>query len=169
MSFTRTAALFEPLERRVAYLNSGDDEHAGYRSLLGRSLRTTRRPDAFKIAVTLRGLGRRGLGRLVDRCHDLAVHTAERVTRHPRLELYREPVLSTVVFRYLPERGDTDQVNARLRRRLLDAGRAVIGRTELGGAVRLKLTLLNPQATEEDLDALLDDVTAAGWKETPAS
>ncbi|MFC1419878.1 pyridoxal phosphate-dependent decarboxylase family protein [Streptacidiphilus cavernicola] len=161
----RDASLLAPLEQRVAYLNPEDDEDAGYTSLLGRSLRTTRRADAFKIAVTLRTLGRDGLGALVDRCHDLAREAAARIAALPSLELAAEPVLTTVLFRYLPARADPDRVNAALRRRLLAQGRAVIGRTALGtgpGSVRLKLTLLNPHTTTADLDRLLGLVLAAG-------
>lgn len=163
----RDAGLFAPLERSVAYLNADDDQQAGYPSLLNRSLRTTRRPDVFKIAVTLRALGRDGLGDLVDTCHELARHAATRVADHPRLELFADPVLSTVVFRYRPKshRADPDKVNAELRRVLLAEGRAVVGRTEADGAVRLKLTLLNPHATTADVDRLLDAVVAAGDKE----
>ncbi|MGH3793359.1 MAG: pyridoxal phosphate-dependent decarboxylase family protein [Pseudonocardiaceae bacterium] len=162
----RSAELFAPLERSVAYLNAEDDEQAGYPSRLRRSLRTTRRPDVFKIAVTLRALGRTGMEALVDRCHDLARHGAARVAAHPRLELFAEPVLSTVMFRYRPTgwRRDQDLINAELRRVLLAEGRAVIGRTEYEGAVWLKLTLLNPHATERDLDALLEAVVTAGDK-----
>lgn len=164
---TRSAELFAPLERSVAYLNAEDDEQAGYPSLLSRSLRTTRRPDVFKIAVTLRALGRGGLAALVDRCHDLARHGAARVRAHPRLELFAEPVLSTVLFRYLPTTTNPQQdlVNAQLRRVLLAEGRAVVGRTEHDGAVWLKLTLLNPHASERDVDALLEAVVTAGDKE----
>jgi L-2,4-diaminobutyrate decarboxylase len=154
----RDPAAFAPLHRRVAYLNAADDEAAGYTSLLGRSLRTTRRADVLKIAVTLRALGRTGLGRLVDSCCDLARYAAERVEARPELELTSPPVISTVVFRYRA----SDQVNARLRRRLLSEGTAVVGRTEHEGRVHLKLTLLNPDATCEDVDALLDLVVAAG-------
>ncbi|MPZ65018.1 MAG: aspartate aminotransferase family protein [Pseudonocardiaceae bacterium] len=163
----RDAALFAPLQRSVAYLNADDDQQSGYPSLLNRSLRTTRRPDVFKIAVTLRALGRHGLGELVESCHELACHAARRAAAQPRLELFAEPVLSTVVFRYRPasHRSDPDKVNAELRRVLLAEGRAVIGRTEAGGAVRLKLTLLNPHATTADVDGLLDAVVAAGDKE----
>jgi L-2,4-diaminobutyrate decarboxylase len=75
-----------------------------------------------------------------------------------------------VLFRYLPLRGDAgpvvaDRVNAALRRRLLEQGSAVVGRTELGsgpGSVRLKLTLLNPHTTTADLDRLIALVLAAG-------
>lgn len=158
---TRDALAFRPLARQVAYLNPPDDEAAGYSSLLGRSLRTTRRADVFKLAVTFRALGRAGLGALVDACHDLARHAARTITARPDLELAADPVLTTVVFRYRAA-GDVDGVNARLRRRLLADGTAVIGRTEVDGAVHCKLTLLNPRATAADVDRLLAAVVAAG-------
>jgi L-2,4-diaminobutyrate decarboxylase len=154
----RDKASFAPLTQRAAYLNPADDEDAGYPSLLGQSLRTTRRADAVKIAVTLRALGRTGLGALVERCHELADYAAMRVTEHPRLELAAQPVLTTVVFRF----DGPDAVNATLRRQLLEQGRVVVGRTELGGRTWLKLTLLNPHARTDDIDAVLDAVVAAG-------
>ncbi|MFF3594353.1 pyridoxal phosphate-dependent decarboxylase family protein [Kitasatospora indigofera] len=157
----RRAETYVSLLRRAVYLNPADDEEAGYPSLLGLSLRTTRRADAFKLAVTLRALGRAGLGALVDACHDLALATAEAVRAEPALDLHCTPVLSTVVFRYLPagaagaEAGagwtgegradagrtapdrlgaEADRVNAEVRRLLLREGRAVVGRTELPGS-----------------------------------
>ncbi|MFF3325093.1 pyridoxal phosphate-dependent decarboxylase family protein [Streptomyces sp. NPDC002889] len=168
----RRAHTYASLARRAVYLNPQDDEEAGYPSLLGLSLRTTRRADAFKIAVTLRTLGREGLGRLVDACHELAHSGAEAVRTHPRLELYAPPILTAFLFRYLPEGADpahTDRVNAALRRRLLREGRAVVGRTELPGEgpgrVRLKLTLLNPHTTPAEIERLLHAVAAAGEAE----
>ncbi len=152
---------FAPLALNAGYLNPVDDEAAGYDSLLGRSLRTTRRADAFKIAVTLQAVGRAGLGDRLDRCHDLARYAAGVISVHPRLRLAAQPVLTTVVLQYAAA-ADPDRINAALRRRLLREGRAVVGRTELGGAVWLKLTLLNPDATEQDIDALVTAVLAAG-------
>jgi L-2,4-diaminobutyrate decarboxylase len=161
----RDSALMAPLEQRVAYLSSPDDEAAGYVNTLGLSLRTSRRADAFKVAVTLRALGIAGLGRLVDRCHALARHAADAIAAEPLLQLALPPVLTTVVFRYAGG-GDRDAVNAALRRGLLRSGRAVVGRTELRGPggpeVWLKLTLLNPHARTADVDALLEAVVAAG-------
>ncbi|MCO1575410.1 pyridoxal-dependent decarboxylase [Crossiella sp. SN42] len=162
---TRRADSFEPLTRRVAYLNPADDEELGFRSLLGYSLRTTRRLDALKLAVTFRALGRAGLGALVDACHDLARHAAEVIAAHPRLVLAAQPTLSTVVFHFHAGPGKDDRVNAALRRRLLTEGSAVIGRTEVDGRIRLKLTLLNPHAGTADVDALLALVVAAGEAE----
>ncbi|MEV8093007.1 pyridoxal-dependent decarboxylase [Kitasatospora sp. NPDC085879] len=172
----RRAESYAPLARRAVYLNPADDEQAGYPSLLGLSLRTTRRPDAFKIAVTLAVLGRAGLGALVDGCHRLAHHAAEAVAARPVLELHGPPVLTTVVFRYRPPAAGPallDRLNAELRRDLLRTGRAVVGRTELPGEgpgrVRLKLTLLNPYTEPADLDALLAEVTAAGRRAEESS
>lgn len=163
---TRVPGLFGPLARRAAYLNPVDDEDEGYTSLLGRSLRTTRRADVLKVAVTLRALGRRGLGERVDRCLALAQHAARAIAARPELELLCEPVLSTVVFRYVGRDGTaTCEQNGRLRRDLLASGRAVVGRTEHEGLVRLKLTLLNPAATEADVDHVLDLVLEAGRAE----
>ena len=152
---------FAPLALNAGDLTPADDEAAGYDSLLGRSPRTTRRADAFKIAGTLRAEGRAGLGGRLDRCHDLAGYAAERISGQPRLRLNGRPVLTTVVFRYAGG-AEPDRINAELRRRLLRDGRAVVGRTDLDGAVWLKLTLLNPDATERDVDTLLAAVVAAG-------
>lgn len=163
---TRDPALFGPLARRAAYLNPFDDEEQGYTSLLGRSLRTTRRADVLKIAVTLRALGRNGLAEMVDHCLALAQYAASAVRARPELELVCDPVLSTLVFRFVgPDGTATCEDNGRLRRALLASGRAVVGRTEHEGRVLLKLTLLNPGATEADLDRILDLVVEAGRAE----
>lgn len=172
----KQAASLRSLEKRVAYLNSVDDEQAGYPSLLGRSLRTTRRADAVKLAAAFQALGRDGFQQLTDRCRALARYAAAAIDEHEDLELTAEPHLTTVLFRYLPpDPRDADRVNGLLRRHLLEAGRAVLGRTELvrerpgtpPGRVRLKLTLLNPHTTEPQIDALLAAVRAAGGAASP--
>ncbi|MFG2841999.1 pyridoxal phosphate-dependent decarboxylase family protein [Kitasatospora sp. NPDC048296] len=168
----RRAETYVSLARRAEYLNPVDDEQAGYPSLLGRSLRTTRRADAFKLAVTLRALGREGLGRLVDACHELALAAASAVRAEPSLELHAEPVLTVLLFRYRPpgmtDEAAVDELNGQLRRLLLRTGRAVVGRTELPGEgpgrLRLKLTLLNPHTTAGEVGALLREVVGAGRK-----
>lgn len=165
----RDGAVFETLDRSVDYLNPVDDREAGYDGLLGRTLQTTRRADAVKVAATLLAHGRRGLGRMVDVCHRLACHAESRIAADPRLELVAPATLTTVVFRFRAGGADgggadgiTDRVNAELRRRLLRSGTAVIGRTTVAGATCLKLTLLNPSATESDVDAMVTAVLAAG-------
>ncbi|TPQ18676.1 pyridoxal phosphate-dependent decarboxylase family protein [Streptomyces sporangiiformans] len=141
-----------PLEHHADYLNADDDTEAGLPDLLSRSLRTTRRPDILKIAVTLKTLGRQGLGALVDNVCARAQELADLVDAHPGLELYDRPTISTVLFR--PAHA-TDHIIAGLRRQLLTEGRAVLGRARLDGRLWLKATLLNPHTEPGDLAALL--------------
>lgn len=141
-----------PLTHTADYLNADDDTEAGLPDLLGRSLRTTRRPDALKIAVTLRALGRDGLAHLIDRVCASAHHLAQLIDQEPQLELYRHPDISTVLFR--PHDADDDTV-AHIRRTLLTHGTAVLGRARADGRLWLKATLLNPHLTPHDLHTLL--------------
>lgn len=168
---TRDPHGLAPLARSVAYLSDLDDEEAGYPNLLGRSLRTTRRADAVKILAACRHHGRDGYTRMIESCFAQAAHTAAALAAHPAFELALRPALTTVLFRYRAAHGDPDRVNAALRRRLLSEGAAVLGRTRLpgpggapggAGSLRLKLTLLRPQTTPAELDALLALVAEAG-------
>ncbi|GAB2838880.1 aminotransferase class V-fold PLP-dependent enzyme [Streptomyces deserti] len=145
------------LHQHADYLNADDDTDAGLPDLLGRSLRTSRRPDTLKIAATLTTLGRTGLGHLVDQVCALAQHFAELVHEHPGFELYDRPTLSTVLFR---PTGAPDDTVAAVRRTLLTHGRAVLGRAHLDGRLWLKTTLLNPTTRPGDLAALLTLVEA---------
>ncbi|MGN9760308.1 pyridoxal phosphate-dependent decarboxylase family protein [Streptomyces sp. SD31] len=140
------------LHHHADYLNAHDDTEAGLPDLLGRSLRTSRRPDVLKIAVTLKTLGRSGLGRLVEQVCDHAREFAALVHDHPGFELYDPPTISTVLFR--PAHA-TDAAVAAVRRRLLTDGRAVLGRARIDGRLWLKATLLNPHTRPDDLAALL--------------
>ncbi|CAM5371084.1 pyridoxal phosphate-dependent decarboxylase family protein [Streptomyces aurantiogriseus] len=140
------------LHERADYLNADDDTDAGLPDLLGRSLRTTRRPDILKIAVTLRTLGRTGLATLVDQVCAHAHEFAATIRDHPAFDLYDTPTLSTVLFR--PKDASDDAVAA-IRRHLLTDGRAVLGRAHLDGRLWFKTTLLNPHTRPDDLAALL--------------
>ncbi|MEU3468011.1 aminotransferase class V-fold PLP-dependent enzyme [Streptomyces sp. NPDC006687] len=144
--------LLTPLAHQADYLNAPDDTHAGLPDLLGRSLRTTRRPDAVKIAATLRSLGRDGLAHLIDRTCATAQHLADLLDAHPGFELHARPTITTVLFRPTP--ADDDDI-ATLRRTLLHDGTAVLGRATADGRLWLKATLLNPHTTAGDLHTLI--------------
>ncbi|MFD4229241.1 pyridoxal phosphate-dependent decarboxylase family protein [Streptomyces sp. NPDC058545] len=146
----------QALHHQAPYLNSHDDTEAGLPDLLGRSLRTTRRPDALKIAVTLQALGRTGLADLIDRTINTAHHLADLITHTPTLDLYDRPTITTVLFR--PTHTD-DHTVATIRRTLLTNGQAVLGRAHTHNGLWLKATLLNPHTTPDDLRTLLDHVT----------
>jgi L-2,4-diaminobutyrate decarboxylase len=165
----RDRALLEPLAVTVPYLNpdpvAGVPDGWELPHLVGRSLATTRRFAALTPLLSFQAVGRRAIGAMVDRTVELAATAAAAVEERPELALAARPVLGSVVFRYVPS-PDTpdrsDRVNEAIRLRLLATGQAVVGRTEVGGRVQLKLTLLNPTATDADVAALVALVTKAG-------
>lgn len=73
------------------------------------------------------------------------------------------PQTVTVVFRLRARAGDRigpDELSIAVQRRLFASGRAVLGRTRIDGRVAMKLTLINPTTTKEQIDRLLDLVIA---------
>lgn len=130
-----------------------------------KSLQTTRRLDALKLWMTLRTMGPDAVGDLFDAVVDLAQEAHDQVVAHPDLEVAARPSLSTVVFAFRPDGVDeatSSRLTAAVRARLFDRGHALVAKTVLGRRAWLKLTLLNPTATSDDVRAVLDAVAAAG-------
>jgi len=150
-------AALRAVHHASVYLNRPEDEAEGQLNLVGRSLDTSRRFDAFKVLVALRTRGRKQLGAMVDTVLDLTQYAGEAIERHPELELVAPPHTVMVAFRRV---GD-DARNVAIHRDLFASGEAVIGRTTVDGRVALKLTLLNPNTTRAQVDALLDLISAA--------
>ena len=123
-----------------------------------KSLQTTRRFDALKLWVTLRALGADRLGELFDATIGLAADVANEVDADDLLELVGRSQLSTVLFRVRPEGTDAatqDALVAGVRRVLFESGRALVAKTVIDDRPCLKLTLLNPTTTLEDVREVL--------------
>ncbi|WP_166845598.1 pyridoxal-dependent decarboxylase [Isoptericola sp. BMS4] len=133
-------------------------------NLVDRSLQTTRRFDALKLWATLRAVGPDGIGAMVDAVCDLAAAVHADLDGDPELRVLAPTDLSTVLFRYQPEGVDdavADALVPRVRRVLFDSGRALVAKTVVDGRPCLKLTLLNPDATLDDVRGVLDLVRSA--------
>ncbi len=147
----RDEQVFDLIRVRSAYLDRGD-EPTGMVNLVGRSLDTSRRFDAAKVMVSLRTVGREVLGAMVDHVLDLAQIAADEVQRSSGVSL-AAPV-STVMCTVRSDQGDPGALRRTQQRLLLD-GRAVIGRSTLGSKEVLKLTFVNPMATEAEVRSLV--------------
>jgi L-2,4-diaminobutyrate decarboxylase len=101
---------------------------------------------------------------MIDRTLELAAAAAAAIDRDPRFQAAHDPELGCVVFRYRPAdpRADADAINDAIRRRLFDAGRAVIGHTRVQGRKCLKLTFLNPRTERSDVSRLLELIAEEG-------
>ena len=162
----RDVALLAAVNHHSDYLNRPEDEADGTLNLVGRSLDTSRRFDALKILVGLRCTGRLRLAAMVEDLVALARRAGELVDAHEELELLAPPQTVMVAFGWRPsdralDADAIDAANIAAQRTLLRDGRAVVGRTRLDGRVALKLTLVNPLATEHDVRELLALVASA--------
>ncbi|MEB5971461.1 pyridoxal phosphate-dependent decarboxylase family protein [Pantoea dispersa] len=155
----KDARHYELMRYQAAYLNSEFDEEAGVPNLVSKSLQTTRRFDALKLWMGLEALGQKQYAAIIDHGVSLAQDVAQFVESEQRLELVMQPQLASVLFRYRPAQlSDSAQIalfNQRIGDALLESGRANVGVTEHAGVTCLKLTLLNPTVTLEDIKLLL--------------
>ena len=144
------------------YLNPADAEEPNQ---VDKSMQTTRRFDALKLWTTLRALGPDGIGSMFDAVLDLAARVHDELERDVDFELLGRTDLSTVLFRYQPvdvSDAQADRLVPLVRRVLFESGRAVVAKTVVDGRPCLKLTLLDPGTTLDDVRAVLDLVRGAG-------
>ncbi|HCW3074313.1 TPA: aspartate aminotransferase family protein [Enterobacter roggenkampii] len=155
----KEARHYELMRYQAAYLNSEFDEEAGVPNLVSKSLQTTRRFDALKLWMSLEALGQEQYAAIIDHGVTLAQQVAAYVKAQPALELVMQPQLASVLFRFRGEVQADDAgialLNQKIGDALLESGRANVGVTEHHGVTCLKLTLLNPTVTLEDIKILL--------------
>ncbi|CRH40699.1 hypothetical protein BN1184_CG_00010, partial [Pantoea ananatis] len=117
--------------------------------------------DALKLWMGLEALGQKQYAAIIDHGVTLAQQVAQFVEQHDALELVMKPQLASVLFRYRPQQmaewsdADVALFNQRIGDALLESGRANVGVTEHNGVTCLKMTLLNPTVTLEDITVLL--------------
>lgn len=149
------------------YLNPARMVERRIPNQVDKSLQTTRRFDALKLWLTLRIMGPDAVGSLFDEVVDLAAAAWRLLADDPRFEVVTRSQLSTVVFRYLPPgagRDVVDDANLHAREALAATGAALVAGTKVDGAHHLKLTLLNPETTLDDIAHVLDLIAEhAGW------
>ncbi len=143
----------EPFMLHADYLNREEDEEDGYINLVGKGIQTTRRFDALKVLFSFKMRGRKGYGEIVEKLLENAEYAFKRLDADKDFTAPVAPELSSVVFAHV----SGDEANKRIRRKLLSEG-IVIGQTVMNGTVMLKLTLLNPNITHNDLDNLISRI-----------
>ena len=99
-----------------------------------------------------------------------AKRLADRIERHPELELMAPAPLNVVCFRYVPVNrpGDAalDAANEEILLRLQEDGIAVPSGTRLGGRYAIRVANVNHRSREEDFVALIDAVVELGREVT---
>ena len=156
------------------YLNSAYDEEHGVPNLVSKSLQTTRRFDALKLWMTIEALGEELYGSMIDHGVKLSQEAAQYINNSAELELLIEPQFASVLFRVVPQGYPSeliDTLNQNVADELFARGEANVGVTKVGDVQSLKMTLLSPVATMENVKELLTQIQseAARIKDAIAS
>lgn len=126
----------------------------------------TRRWRALKLWFSWRHLGTSGFGRLIEANDDLAAHLASVIEASPDFEAKpARPSLSVVCFRHLPAGVSGPRLDAHqdaLQLALERSGAGWVSTTRLRGETWLRAGILNTQATNEDVEGLLETLRELG-------
>ncbi|SDC05638.1 pyridoxal phosphate-dependent decarboxylase family protein [Acinetobacter boissieri] len=143
------------------YLNSAYDEEHGVPNLVSKSLQTTRRFDALKLWMTIEALGEDLYGSMIDHGIKLSIEVAQYIENTEELELLLQPQFASVLFRVVPEGYPVeyiDSLNQNIADELFARGEANVGVTKVGDVQSLKMTLLSPVATLDNVKALFEQI-----------
>lgn len=157
----KNEAEYRYIDYKADYLNSEYDEEHGVPNLVSKSLQTTRRFDALKLWFTIEALGEKLYGSMIDHGIKLTQEISDYIKATEDLEMLVEPQFASVLFRVVPKNFPVhllDSLNQNVADELFARGEANIGVTKVGDHQALKMTLLNPVATFDDVKALLTQV-----------
>ena len=129
------------------------DLHGTEVDLHNRSMELTRRSRALKLWLTFRAYGLPTLQRAIDRGIALAEYAERVIAAHPRLEVVTGAQLGIITF---AGRDCTDADHRQAIATLNADGFAAASSTVLRGRTVLRLCIINPRTTTDDLDQTID-------------
>jgi L-2,4-diaminobutyrate decarboxylase len=150
--------------QRAPYLFHHDDGERAWDQGT-RSFMCSRRADVFKLWVAFQRYGRDGLAKLHDHFCNLARALWEEIGERGDFQALHEPESNILCFRYVRNGAtdeDLDHVNRELRERYNLSGEGWITATSLEGRRVLRVTIMNPRTTRQDLRDVLDGLAKIG-------
>jgi len=135
-----------------------------------RTVECTKRAAAFGLWGVWSMFGPQLFGDMVEVTFDLGRVLYEKLQAAPDFLPLHEPQCNVVVFRHVPpsmadaKPEKLGRFQLELRRRVIESGGFYIVSTNLDGIGALRVTIINPLTTPDDLDQLLDTLRTQGKK-----
>jgi glutamate/tyrosine decarboxylase-like PLP-dependent enzyme len=109
----------------------------------------------LRLWLSLKLLGLRAFRAALEEKLLLARYFYDSIRREPQVQAGPAPQLSVVTFRYLPRRGEPNELNARLLRAVQQDGRVLLTSTRIGGQFWIRLAVLCAATHREHIDLAL--------------
>jgi L-2,4-diaminobutyrate decarboxylase len=155
---------FETFAQKASYLFQKSQKNVWYNSAT-RTIECTKSALGIIAYAAMKYYGNGYYRHYIDSRYDLAVTFALMVKSDSKLRLAAEPESNIICFRFASE-GYNDlalnQINSEIRSRIIKEGSFYIVQAELSGKIWLRLTIINPVTSEDDLKTLLIRISELG-------
>jgi L-2,4-diaminobutyrate decarboxylase len=151
---------YETFSQKASYLLSNQKKENWY-DIAQRTLECTKKMMGVKVYAVLKAYGSQLFAEYITRTYDLAKEFAALVKESKDFRLAIEPGANIVCFRYAPRQKDgreSDELNRDIRNRLKEAGEFYIVQTDIDDRVFLRVSLMNPFTTKNDIIGLLQAI-----------
>jgi len=148
---------YETFAQKASYLFKKPAENEWFNSAR-RTLECTKSALGVVAYTALKYYGRSYYKEYIDSRYDLATAFANLILEDGEMELAAQPDANIICFRYAPvnhEDTSLSRINSIIRDKIIKEGSFFIVQTEFEGKLWLRVTLLNPITTENDLQELL--------------
>lgn len=157
---------YETFAQKASYLFQKTQDNVWYNSAI-RTIECTKSALGIIAYTALKYYGSSYYREYIDSRYDLASSFSKLIRSDGQFRIAAEPESNIICFRFSPE-GYNDralnELNAAIRNRIVKEGSFYIVQVELNGNIWLRLTIINPITSEEDLLELLSRIKTIGAK-----
>lgn len=151
---------YATFSQKAQYLWEQNEQEEWY-NLAKRTFECTKRMMSIQIFTLMQMYGPGLFDEFVTRQYDLARWFATFVESLNNFEIAVFPDSNIVCFRYINDalnHKELDQINAQIRKSMLEDGRYYIVQTTLDKGVYMRITIMNPNTTKEILESLIEEL-----------
>lgn len=157
---------YETFAQKASYLFQKSQKNVWYNSAI-RTIECTKSALGIIAYAAMKYYGNNYYRQYIDSRYDLTATFAQVIKSDSQLELAAEPESNIICFRFAPKEYDDislNRINSEIRDRIIKEGSFYIVQAELNGKIWLRLTIINPVTSLDDLKALLKRVLEI-WEE----
>ncbi len=155
---------YETFAQKASYLFKKIHNNAWFNSAT-RTIECTKSALGIIAYTALKYYGNNYYGEYIDSRYDLASRFAAMVSIDPQFELAVEPMSNIVCFRYILKNKNEislNQINEAIREQIIKEGSYYVVQTETEGKIWIRLTIINPLTSMENLKNLLVRIKELG-------
>lgn len=149
---------YKTFAQKAEYLWEAEQAQEWYHSGK-RTFECTKLMMSIKVYAIIKANGVGVFAENVDRLYTQARQFAAIIDKHPKFELALKPESNIINFRFIDANSsEWDLINAKILREIISKGQFYIVQTVIRGKRYLRISLMNPQTTTDDLKQLLTTI-----------